>query len=110
MVALGMQKNSHPLKSSRSGKNDIHLSNGDIQSEMTRILGRFYRRIRSRFGPASAIKATAHKLAKIVCDMLTTKKSYTEAHFVATAEQFNQERINRLHKEAAGLGYKTASA
>lgn len=179
---------SSPSKNARVGKNDLHLSNGDLRTEMTRIqgvnlteipgigpnaacivftelgndlsrfqsgsdfsswlgltpnpkisggkvlgyskrparsklakllrqcamsltkhdsyLGQFYRRVKSRFGPASAIKATAHKLAKIIYAMLTTKKAYSEAHFAGTQEQFNQKKINRLHKEAYALGYK----
>ena len=41
-------------------------------------LGAFYRRMRSKLGPAKATTATAHKLAKILYHMLKEKTSYRE--------------------------------
>jgi transposase len=41
-------------------------------------LGAFFRRMRSKLGPAKATTATAHKLAKIIYHMLKEKTSYRE--------------------------------
>lgn len=68
-------------------------------------LGDFYRRMRARFGPAAANTAAAHKLARIVFHLLTTKQSYQETVFNDIAERFKRKRIHRLQKEAQALGY-----
>jgi hypothetical protein len=41
-------------------------------------LGAFLRRLKTRIGPAKAITATAHKLAKIIYTMLRDGVGYTE--------------------------------
>jgi len=69
-------------------------------------LGDYYRRFRGRKGPAEAITATAHKLARIVFHMVTTGEAY-DASVFAKAEQkhrFHQE--NRLRSNAFKLGFK----
>jgi transposase len=68
-------------------------------------LGNFYRRIKARLGPAAANTATAHKIARIIYHMLTTKEPYDESVFKQVEEKFQQKRVRRLQKEAAELGY-----
>lgn len=73
-------------------------------------LGVFYRRMRAKLGAPKAITATAHKLARIIFHMLTTRESYDESVF-AKAEQKNLQRMeNRLKAQAQALGYKLLPA
>jgi transposase len=73
-------------------------------------LGVFYRRMRAKLGAPKAITAAAHKLARIVFHMLTTREPYDESVF-AKAEQKNLQRMeNRLKAQAQALGYKLLPA
>ena len=69
-------------------------------------LGDYHRRMRARLGPPKAITATAHKIARIVYAMLTTRTPYDETicakHDAITQEQ----RTNRLKNQARKLGYQ----
>jgi hypothetical protein len=68
-------------------------------------LGAFFRRRRSKLGPAKATTATAHKLAKIIYHMLKEKTPYQERG-AAYAVQTEQERkIRQLRKQAKHLGF-----
>jgi hypothetical protein len=68
-------------------------------------LGVFYRRMRTRLGAPKAITAAAHKLARIIFHMLTTREPYDEIVF-AKAEQKNLQRMeHRLKIQARALGY-----
>src|SRR6202012_1153037 len=49
-------------------------------------LGEFFRRIVRKLGKPQAITATAHKLARIVFHLLSTKEAYSETVFHKTEE------------------------
>jgi transposase len=67
-------------------------------------LGHFYRRMRAKLGAPKAITATAHKLARIVYYMVTTRKAYDET-ICAQNEVHNRQRLEaRLRKQARELG------
>lgn len=72
-------------------------------------LGQFYRRMRAKLGPAAAITATAHKLARIFFHLVTTKEAYDESSFAQQEELHAQRRLQRLKREAAALGYTLAT-
>lgn len=68
-------------------------------------LGQFYRRMKARLGPESAITAAAHKLARIIYTLVTKRVAYDEGHF-ARIEQRNQEKQRqKLFKHARNMGY-----
>jgi transposase len=67
-------------------------------------LGYFLRRMRSRLGPASAIRATAHKLAKLFWRLLTTGQVYRRADPAAEQERHRQRRLRSLQRQAKELG------
>jgi len=67
-------------------------------------LGHFYRRMKSKHGPATAAKATAQKLARIIYTMLTTKQPYDESHFVSAQKKLDQGRIRWILQQAPSLG------
>ncbi len=69
-------------------------------------LGAFYRRMSSRLGVAKAVTAKAHKLAKIVYAMLTQGEEYVVRGQQAYEEQFRQQQIRWLEKQAKSLGFQ----
>ncbi len=62
--------------------------------------GEFFRRMRSKLGTASAITATAHKIARVLFHVLLTKKPYSETVFHHCEEQSRQRAQSRLRKYA----------
>jgi transposase len=72
-------------------------------------LGHFYRRMRAKLGAPKAITATAHKLARIVYYMVTTRKAYDET-ICAQNEVHNRQRLEaRLRKQARELGLQVVA-
>lgn len=67
-------------------------------------LGAFYRRMRAKLGPAAAITATAHKLARIYYHVVTTREAYDESVFAKVEEQHQKRRLARLKREAEAVG------
>lgn len=68
-------------------------------------LGDFHRKMKWRLGAAEATTATAHKLARIVYHLLSTKQPYDESVLVRCDRQENTRAEMRLRKQAANLGY-----
>jgi hypothetical protein len=72
--------------------------------------GAFYRRLKGRLGPAQALVATAHKIARTVYHML---KHRVPSHDIG-AEDYNQRfrerELQYLQKKASKLGYTLALA
>jgi transposase len=68
-------------------------------------LGFFYRRMRAKLGTPKAITAAAHKLARIVFHLLTTREPYTESIFARQEERHQVHLENRLRKQARRLGF-----
>jgi hypothetical protein len=72
--------------------------------------GAFYRRLKGRLGPAQALVATAHKIARTVSHML---KDHVPYHDIGAAEynkRFREHEVQYLQKTAAKLGDKLALA
>ena len=68
--------------------------------------GEFFRRMRAKLGTAQAITATAHKIARILYHVLSTKEPFTETVFHRCDEQAQQRAEIRLRKQAARLGFQ----
>jgi transposase len=69
-------------------------------------LGSYYRRMRTRLGTPKAITAAAHKLARVIYQLLTTRQSYEESVF-ARCEALHQQRLeNRIRRQARDLGFE----
>jgi transposase len=68
-------------------------------------LGHFYRRTRAKLGAPKAITAVAHKLARIIFHMLTSRQSYDESVFSKAEKKHLQRVENRLKIQAHALGY-----
>jgi transposase len=68
-------------------------------------LGHYYRRLRARIGPAQAVTAAAHKLARIIYHFITTREAYDEGVFQAIEQRHAERLKQRLQKQARMLGY-----
>lgn len=67
-------------------------------------LGAYLRRLKSRKGPMKAITATAHKLAKIIYNMLRHGVEYVESGQTYYEEQYKDRMIQNLKRKAAEFG------
>ncbi len=73
-------------------------------------LGAYVRRMKGRLGKAEGITAGAHKLARILYAMLTTRQSYDEAKAFSLSPVKKARRIKQLLAQAARLGLQLAPA
>ena len=68
-------------------------------------LGSYYRRMRTRLGTPKAITAAAHKLARVIYHLLTTRQSYEESVFARCETLYQQRLENRIRRQARDLGF-----
>jgi transposase len=68
-------------------------------------LGAYYRRMRSRCGPAKAITATAHKLAVLIYRMLKYGMTYVDQGQQTYEKQYQQRTLQMLKKRVKQMGY-----
>jgi transposase len=73
-------------------------------------LGAFLRRKAAHRGKSIAIKATAHKLAKIVYSMLRYGTEYAMKSQDYYEQQYRERRVSNLHRHAKDLGFELVSA
>lgn len=69
-------------------------------------LGAFYRRMKARHGPAKAITATAHKLAKLIYRMLKYGEDYVDKGAAQYESQYREQKLSNLVKQARRMGYE----
>jgi hypothetical protein len=69
-------------------------------------LGAYLRRQRARLGTPKAITATAHKLARILYNLMRHGIAYMRKDEAAYAEQVRQRLEKQLHRRARELGYE----
>jgi transposase len=67
-------------------------------------MGAFYRRMRARLGPQSAIVATAHKLARIVYHLLIHRTPFRDLSAADYEQRAREREIAALRKKATRLG------
>jgi hypothetical protein len=67
-------------------------------------LGAYYRRLRARLGPEQATVATAHKIARIVYQMLKHRQPYRRQSATDYDEQQRRRELKSLQHRAQRLG------
>ncbi len=72
--------------------------------------GAFYRRLKSRLGPAQAVVATAHKIARVIYHMLKDKMEYRAVTTAEYEQRFREREIKYLQRKAAHLGFSLSPA
>jgi len=73
-------------------------------------LGNYYRLMRARHGPAKAITAAAHKLARIIYHLLKYRQPFDPDRLEHNQHQLQQRRLKRLKRQAAQLGLELVPA
>ena len=73
-------------------------------------LGQYFRRMRSRLGTPAAITATAHKLARVLYHLISTRQPYQEGTFAKMDQRAREHQLVRLAKQAASFGLQLAPA
>lgn len=71
-------------------------------------LGAYFRRLAARVGQPIAVKATAHKLARLIYDALTKGMVYVDRGVAAEEERWHARAIKQLTKRATALGFTLA--
>ena len=70
------------------------------------IFGALYRRLRARLGPAQAIVATGHAIARVVYRMLKYKVEYEVMSVGDYEKKYEEQQIKYMKKKAAKLGFQ----
>ena len=69
-------------------------------------LGAYLRRMKARLGPAKAITATAHKLARLVYSILRHGHQYVDPGQDYYEQQHRSRVVNNLTRRAKEIGYR----
>ena len=73
------------------------------------FLGEYFRRMKARLGPAKAITAVAHKLARIVYHLITNRVEYDATIFQVQERRLQERKRNRLMAQARDMGLRLVS-
>jgi len=107
----GSKKSGGKVLSSKTRKSNSRLAAALRLAAQTlhkshSYLGAYYRRMRARLGAPQAITAAAHKLARIVYHLISTRTAYGESVFAQEEQKQTIRRQHRLHKQALALGFQ----
>jgi transposase len=72
--------------------------------------GAFSRRVKGRLGPAQALVATAHKIARTVSHMRKERVPYHDIGAVEYNKRWREREMKYLQQKAAKLGYTLSPA
>jgi transposase len=68
-------------------------------------LGGYYRKMCARLGRPAGITAAAHKLARILFHVITTRQAYDESVFALEEQRQHKRMESKLKRKAQQLGY-----
>jgi transposase len=68
-------------------------------------LGAYYRRLSARLGKAKAVRATAHKLARLIYTLMTKGEAYVDQGQNYYEQQHQQRVLKNLKKKALEMGF-----
>jgi hypothetical protein len=74
------------------------------------VFGVFYRRMETRIGPAQAVVATAHFVARVYYRMLRDKVEYQLLSAEEYETRYRQQQVRYLQKKAARLRFQLIPA
>jgi transposase len=95
-------------RSPRKGKNRVAIAlrmAAQVLGRTQSALGMFYRRIKSRLGGQGAVTATAHKLARLVYQMLKHGTEYVKQSMEEYEAKLRAKLERQLKVKAAKLGF-----
>jgi transposase len=68
-------------------------------------LGAYFRRMKARLGPASAITCAAHKLARLIYRLLKYGEQYVSVGLETYEARYKEQRLKGLEKAARRMGF-----
>jgi transposase len=103
----------------KSGGKVLRSHTRDVQHRVARLfrqaaqsvcksdnhLGQFYRRLRAKLGGPQAVTATAHKLARIFYQLVTTQQEYDESLFQRCDQDQRERHLTSVRRQAKKLGF-----
>jgi transposase len=101
----GKVLSSKTRKSNSRASHALRLASQALMKSRS-YLGDYARRMRARLGGPQAITATAHKLARVIYHLITTRSRYDESVFLLEQQKQDVRHANRLRKQALALGLK----
>ena len=75
------------------------------KTNQSKRTGGFFRQLKARIGAPKATTATAHKLAVIIFNMLTTRSEYVETGADYYEKQYSDRLLKNLSNRAKTLGF-----
>lgn len=69
-------------------------------------LGDFYRRMRAKLGAPKAITAAAHKLARIIFHLISTRQEFDHSKFAADQLRHQKRQEIKLRAKARSMGFE----
>jgi transposase len=69
-------------------------------------LGDFYRRMRAKLGAPKAITAAAHKLARIIFHLISTRQEFDDSKFASDQLRFQKRQEIKLRAKAKSMGFE----
>jgi transposase len=103
-ISGGKVLRSKPLKGNRRAAQVLRLAAQTLGRTQT-ALGSYYRRLRARKGPARAITATAHQLARMLYHILKHRTPYQPQSQETYEHHLRQRAIRHLKRTATRLGF-----
>jgi transposase len=103
-ISGGKVLRSKPLKGNRRAAQALRWAAQTLGRTQT-ALGSYYRRLRARKGPALAISATAHKLARMLYHVLKHRTPYQPQPQETYEYHLRQRAIRHLKRTATQLGF-----
>jgi transposase len=104
-ISGGIVLSSRPRRVRNRVRQALRLAASTLRESKT-ALGAFFRRMRARLGSASAITATAHKLARIVYRLLKFGEDYVAEGMEAYENRYQERLLRNMMKTAKAFGYE----
>jgi transposase len=99
----GRVKSSRTRPGSNRAANALRLGASTLHRNKA-ALGAYFRRMKSRLGAASAITATAHKMARLLYNLLRHGKAYVQQTQEEYETQQHERQVRSLRRRARSLG------
>ena len=104
-ISGGRILRSRTLKTRNRAGQAFRMAAQAVSHNSQTAFGAHFRHMRARIGPAQAIVATAHKIARTFYHMLKDRTPFHELSADDYELRLRQRHIARLHKTAAKLGF-----
>ncbi len=107
-VSGGKVLRSRTLKTRNRAGQAFRMAAQAVSHNSQTAFGAHFRHMRARIGPAQAIVATAHQIARAFYHMLKDRTPFRELSAEDYQKRAHERELAQLHKKAAKLGFTLA--